>query len=103
MREASSNPPILLSPKGFSTSGRFVSWQDIQEIAAYKIDLLTVDEVRFSFAVSSGQALVVSEEQRGFSELVSSLALEFPSVADWESKVINPAFAGNHIVLYRRT
>jgi hypothetical protein len=102
-RASPADPPISVSVDGFAVSGRSISWHDIQEISAYKIDLFTVDEVRFSLSVSSGPDVVVSEEQHGFSELVTSLALQFPSVAGWERKVIHPAFARNQTMLYRRT
>ena len=102
-RAVSVNPPILVSPTGFTISGHFVSWLDIREISAYKIDLVTTDEVRFSLSISSGQDVMVSEEQAGFNELTSSLVAAFPSIAGWQSQITNPAFARNYTVLYRRT
>ena len=97
------DPPILVSSTGFAISGHFVPWLDIQEISAYKIDLLTTDEVRFSLSISSGLDVTVSEEQAGFGGLTKHLAAVFPSIAGWQNKVINPAFARNQTVLYRRT
>ena len=98
----SGDPPISVSPTGFTISGHFVSWRDIQEISAYKIDLLTTDEVRFSLSISSKQDVTVSEEQTGFNEFVTSLVAAFPSVSGWQTQIVNPAFAPNYTVLYRR-
>ena len=97
------DPPILNSPFGFSVSGVVVTWPEILEIRANKLDLLTTDEVRFVFALTSGQVVEVSEEQHGFSQLVEALAVEFPDTRQWEAKVIPPAFAPNPTVLYCRT
>ena len=98
----SGGPPICVSPTGFTISGHFVSWRDIQEISAYKIDLLTTDEVRFSLSISSKQDVTVSEEQTGFNEFVTSLIAAFPSVSGWQTQIVNPTFAPNYTVLYRR-
>lgn len=96
-------PPVRVSSNGFSVSGRVVAWIDIREITACKIDLLTIDEVRFSFSIASGQNVTVSEEQEGFDELMNRLVAAFPSVAGWQSKVISGPFAGNEAVLYLRS
>lgn len=93
----------MLTPEGFTTSGQFVSWSEIQEISAYKLDLLVTDEVRFIFSLDSCDKFEISEEQEGFSSLVAALTEQFPSIIGWQSKVILPAFKDNNSVLYRRT
>ena len=82
----------MLTPEGFTTSGQFVSWSEIQEISAYKLDLLVTDEVRFIFSLDSCDKFEISEEQEGFSSLVAALTEQFPSIIGWQSKVILPAF-----------
>lgn len=96
-------PPISLNAEGFTTSGQFAPWSEIQEISAFKLDRLTTDEVRFTFTLNSGVTILASEEQPGFPELVVALERHFPSVAGWQSRVIPPAFKANSSVLYRRT
>jgi len=76
-------------------------WSEILEIRAFKRDLFTVDQVRFTFLMN-GQWADVWEEQPGFTELVTQLETRFPSVVGWESKIMHPAFARNETVLYKR-
>ncbi len=98
------DPPIHMDAEGLwyttrkGATLRFV-WQGIREIRAYKLDLLTYDEVRFAFDMDGwwGQ---VSEDQPGFEELLKEIQVRFPSVAGWREKVILPPFERNEVVLY---
>ena len=72
------------------------------EVSAYKLDLMTIDEVRFDFTLLDGTVVTVSEEQSAFRAVVDSAQTEFPGVAGWRNRIIKPAFARNETVLYRR-
>src|SRR5262245_16284422 len=103
-RNRRSDPAITIDSDGFgyeTSKGEMcrIPWNDIQEIRAYKLDLLTVDEVRFAFQMDGWWA-DVSEEQPGFDRLVKQLEQRFPSVAGWQERVIKPAFAPNETILY---
>ena len=50
------DPPLTVTQEGFSFTtalgdDRRLNWDEVEEIRAYKLDLLTWDEVRFSFRV----------------------------------------------------
>jgi len=96
------NLPISLSADGFNIKGTNIQWNEVTEITAYKIDLITTDSVRIRLNLSSQTLVVLDEDQPGFEAFVSKLEELFPSVKGWQSKVIQPAFARNETQLYRR-
>lgn len=98
-------PPIILTEAGFSFLGIDskaieLRWVNVVQIRALKLDLLAFDEVRFIFALSSGEVVEISEEQAGFEAAISTAADHFPSIAGWRHKIIAPAFARNERVLF---
>jgi len=99
--------PLRVTPSGFvcdgSTASHAIEWSDIVEICAFKIDLFSYDEVRFSISLRNGTDLELSEEQPGFREFVAALKARFPTVEGWENWVIQPPFETNMTVLYRGT
>ena len=99
---------VRVSPVGFihmdpDLPRQLVSWSDIVEIRAYKLDLLTTDEVRFAFSLRDGTVNEVSEEQPGFDEFMAALKSRFPAVEGWEERVVKPAFGASETILYRGT
>ena len=99
--------PLRVTPSGFvcddSTASHGIEWNDIVEICAFKIDLFSFDEVRFSLSLRNGTDIELSEQQPGFRELVAALKARFPTVEGWENRVIQPPFETNMTVLYRGT
>ena len=95
--------PIKLHGSGFSVGSVNVAWSDVSEISAYMSDRLTTDEAFLEFAFGSGERVAISEEQPGFGALEVAIARIFPTTATWRSLVLQPAFARNYTVLYRRT
>jgi hypothetical protein len=91
---------IELRDSGFAVSGHVVAWTAVTEIRAYKLDLLTTDEIRLVFRLRSGEAVEISEEQPGFAETTAAIASRFPSTSEWYNRVAHPAFATNETVLY---
>ncbi len=75
-------------------------WDAIVRITGYKVDLLTVDEIRMEVALSTGTSVVYSEESPGFGALMVELEHRFPSVVGWHAKVAHPAFAASTTVLF---
>ncbi|MBS0193921.1 MAG: hypothetical protein JSR34_06715 [Proteobacteria bacterium] len=94
--------PIVLEPDGFRSGNNRVKWSEVTEIAAFKRDMLTIDDVWFQFRADTAPVLVC-EEQPGFAELEAKVIALFPSAASWRAQVIQPAFATNLTVLYSRT
>lgn len=99
--------PLAVTETGFeygnpSIGVTRVSWEQIVRIEAYKLDLLTWDEVRMRFTLADGSLVEVSEEQPGFPEFEHVLAAQFPTTSNWRDYVIQPAFARNETVLFVR-
>ena len=97
------NPKIAVSDEGFSTGKTNLSWGEIKEIVAFKLDLLTIDEIRFAFRTTENPAyewVEVSEEQTGFEKLISELEIRYPSVCGWRNHVVQPAFEENRTQLF---
>jgi hypothetical protein len=91
----------LRDERGPSTIWR-IGWDEIEEIGAFKRDMLTVDDLCLGFRGSSGW-LVCEEEIAGWSEVNNALAARFGvRYEDWSRCVAKPAFAENWMVLWRR-
>ncbi len=93
-------------PNGFFlknlVSKKFYLWQEIEEITAYKADLITVDDLRLEISFSE-TVLTVSEDIPGWSHFIDVLMKKFPSIAvNWEAKVIAPPFAANPTIFFKR-
>lgn len=93
--------PIRLTESGFTAGTQSICWSALTQIAAFKRDRLTLDDVWFEFSSDNG-VLHVCEEQPGFKALLAVVEERFPSVAGWEQHVIHPPFAENYTVLYVR-
>jgi len=105
-RDSPPEPPITVTESGLSFVSKKgpceIPWKDITQIRALKLDLFAWDEVRFVFALTSGIEIDISEEQPGFEAAISAAKAQFPSIADWEAKLIKPAFIRNETVLFQR-
>ena len=79
-----------------------VNWADVLEITAYKVDLLTVDEVRVDI-ITNAVTVTITEETLGYDVFKEKLKAIFPeSDMQWEEKVVKPAFAENLTVIYKK-
>jgi hypothetical protein len=89
---------------GFSlhTTGKFYSWTDIEEVSAYKVDLITTDDICLDISFQDF-ILTISEEVPGFPLFIEKLIEALPGIdGDWEAKVIKPPFATNQTIIYKR-
>jgi hypothetical protein len=107
--ESHSDPEIHLTETGFAlldpdtrAAIRTVQWADISRIQTYKLDLLTTDCICLLFGVGSAeQPVQISEEWKGFSDLVVCLPQAFPSIpGSWYAEAMTPPFETNLTVLY---
>ena len=78
-----------------------MSWDDIQRITAYKIDMFSWDEVRMEFKTRE-KAVVITEESPGFVQFMAEVVRRFPSTSEWHSKVSQPAFDPCPTTLFER-
>ena len=100
---------IQLRPDGFdlyrgeSLAGS-VQWRDVEKITAFKADLLAYDLACLELELGSeDQSFGIHEEVEGFWELVRRIKDVFPdSRQDWESGVLQPAFARRRTVIFER-
>lgn len=79
-----------------------VSWDEVDEIHTFKIDLGVIDDVRLALHDSRGWH-ELSERDDGFMEVCEEIQRRFPSIPEaWYLEVMFPAFERNHRVLWRR-
>jgi hypothetical protein len=83
-----------------------VAWNDIQEILAYKKDLLTEDVICFDLKIVNHEmslTYTLNEEMEGFSEAEKALENCLPYFdKTWRTKVVKPAFASNCVRIFSR-
>ena len=86
----------------FGEGAKKIKWTDIERLVAYKMDLMTVDEIRMDI-VWDGWKMTITEETPGWYQFVERLKAVFPGIpADWDSTIVQPPFATNLAVLYER-
>lgn len=91
---------------GFILGARTVSpafrWDDVTENRVFKRDLGIVDDARLAFHVHD-RWFGFSEEQSGFARLGQTMCDVFPQItAEWFTEVLQPPFATNERILFRR-
>ena len=102
------NQIVVVEPAGFAFAGagvEYVSvlWSTVREVTAYKLDLITTDEVRLRLELDiSPFSVEVAEEMEGFESFKSAAERYFQFPEGWWSQVIQPAFVTNAHVLFRR-
>ena len=79
-------------------------WDAIEEIAAFKRDLLTVDDLCLAFLpLGSAQYVVADEDMPGWAELNRALVTRFGiRFQEWFPLVAHPPLEQNWTVLWRR-
>jgi hypothetical protein len=86
----------------FKDGPQKILWSQIDRITAYKADLSTYDEIRLNIEFG-GSAFIFTEDTPGFFQFVLKTKKVFPSIPeDWDTKIINPPFAANEMVIYER-
>ncbi len=103
-RWRSRNDPLLESGEnGFSlTQGKRIQrtrWDEISAIFAYKIDLVTIDQICLNFETQSGE-IVVHEGMQGYEELLEALEQHLGLTPEWTLEVMFPAFEENLTQIY---
>jgi hypothetical protein len=81
-----------------------LTWRDINEIIAFKIDTITFDRLCLAFRRQiDGTYLATDEETPGWKELNHQLLLTFDvSFDSWFGAVAFPPFAENRTVVWSR-
>lgn len=81
-----------------------VRWDAVVEVAAFKRDLFSVDEICFGFRSEGAENFWhVGEEDVGFAEFEKQLVSRFQGIrTDWFQEVAVPAFKENWTTLWRK-
>ena len=79
-----------------------VHWASVIEVAAFKRDLFSIDEICFGFRCESSDIFWrVGEEDLGFAEFETQIEKRFPGIrTDWFREVAVPAFQENWTSLW---
>jgi len=79
-----------------------IKWTDIERIQAYKVDLLTTDEVCIEITYDN-KILMISEETRGWYQFIDKLKSKLSLIYDnWEALVLEKPFEYNLTTIYER-
>jgi hypothetical protein len=81
-----------------------VGWNELDEIVAFKRDMLAVDDVCLGFRVrGESRFRVCDEEIAGWDDVNEALATRSGIRYDeWFARIVQPPFAANSTVLWRR-
>lgn len=83
-------------------ASKFYAWEEIVEINAYKVDLITTDDIRLDISFSD-VILIISEDIPGWSLFIDKLMRALPAIAnDWEEMVTESPFAANKTMIYKK-
>ena len=78
-----------------------IAWAAVDRIQAFKLDLITADEVCLEF-LTGETSYVVDEEVTGWNQLLETLSDRYRVAQEWAEIVIAQAFATNRTVLWDR-
>lgn len=84
-------------------SEEYVEWDKIDKLIAFKIDLLTFDEIRLQIHLESERIIEFGEEIPGWSEFVLRLRNQFVEIdSSWETNISKPAFERKETIIYKK-
>lgn len=74
-----------------NVGNRFYRWSEIEEITAYRVDLITIDDLRIDIDLGN-VVLTLPEDLPGWNQFIEKLSTKLENVLqDWESKVLQTA------------
>jgi hypothetical protein len=82
-----------------------IRWIDVEEVCAFKRDLLTTDLICLEFKkLGKEEYYEMNEEMVGYHDLLELIPEHLPKFnRGWFSSIALPAFASNHQVIWKRT
>ena len=76
-------------------------WDEIKTVFAYKIDLITEDEICIDVYTLDSNKFTISESTWGWFQFISRLSENIKAIQiDWYINITNPAFEKNLTLLY---
>ena len=83
-------------------TGRLCSWNEIEKIVAYKVDLLTIDDIRLDIDFPEF-VVTISEDDPGFELFLKKMKEALPGILEnWYEKVVQPPFAANPTIIFNK-
>ena len=80
-----------------------INWDEINKLTAYKIDLITIDEISLFVEAENGKQFEINESLKGWNRFNQKLVEKFPSInKTWQEEIVYPAFERKETVLYNR-
>ena len=100
------NGIIELCENGFQVTQNnvvsIIEWLSIDKINAFKVDLLTSDEICLEIDYLD-KRILITEECIGWRIFVSELINRIPTIdSEWEGKIMRPAFDRNETEMFDR-
>ena len=81
-----------------------ISWQEIEEVTAFKRDLITTDLICIEIRTHDDRVMEFNEEVAGFEPCLEEMQRNLHGFdTRWHEKVVKPAFAANKTVLFSKT
>jgi hypothetical protein len=78
-----------------------IKWTEIERLVAYKLDLMTIDEICLDI-IYRGYKITITEETKGWYQFVEKSKLTYNISDDWDTNIAYPAFATNLTILYEK-
>lgn len=79
-----------------------IKWTDIERLQAYKVDLVTTDEVCIDITFDN-KTITITEATKGWYQFIDRLKEEFSHVDDeWQAIVLKTPFEYNLTTIYER-
>ncbi len=79
-----------------------IKWTEIERLQAYKVDLLTTDEICIEITFDN-KTILVTEETKGWYQFIDKIKSELPFVNNnWEALVLETPFEYNLTTIYER-
>lgn len=80
-----------------------INWNEINKLTAYKLDLLTTDEICLFVQAENGKQFQITESTKGWFQFTKKVKEKFPNISEnWEVEIANPAFERKETELYDR-
>ena len=96
---------VTLDPDRPDLIEPLLAWAEVRRVTALKRDLSRVDLICLQFEGMKGQVYEVHEEMVGWHEMITILPQHLPGClteGEMLAKVMDPPFAVNETVLFRR-
>jgi hypothetical protein len=86
----------------FISGQQKILWTDVEQLIAYKRDLLTIDVICLDI-IFDNKRMTINEDTPGWYQFIKKTKLIFPSIpVDWDMKIMHPAFQTNLTIIYQR-